>query len=102
VAGRPRPSLDHDFTAPKRRHPRLGLFRSHWEPSGESGALLSYLEDLKRDGEMSFSPLIPWATRNSNAASAPWPTGGALARLDRRGGAALREDDLDLLLIAMM
>lgn len=93
-------SLDHDFTAPKRRHPHLGLFRSHWEPSGDSVPLLSYLEDLKKDGEIivfSTHPLGDSDFERSvrSLADRVVVLPDSIAEAVRE----LREHDLDLLLI---
>jgi predicted O-linked N-acetylglucosamine transferase (SPINDLY family) len=93
-------SLDHEFTAKKRQIPRLGLFRSHWEPSAESGPMLSYLEDLKRDGEIIVYAIHPFGDSDferrvralaDRVALLPDSIADAVT--------ALRQDDLDLLLI---
>ena len=93
-------ALDHKFAASKRKRPRLGLFRTRWEPSGESGLALSYLEDLKPDGE-----IIVYSTQPLGQSE---PEERVRALADRvvtlpdgigEAVAAIRADDLDLLLI---
>lgn len=93
-------SLDHDFTVTERPHPRLGLFRSHWEPSGESSALLSYLEDLKMEGEIvvfAVHPLGESAFERQVRSLADRVVIVPDSIAEAVG--ALREHDLDLLLI---
>lgn len=92
--------LDHDFATPKRRRKRLGVFRTHWDSSGDSAVLLSHLEDLKAQGEVTvyaIHPLGESAVERSARSLADKIT--LLPDSIAEAATALRQDDLDLLLI---
>jgi predicted O-linked N-acetylglucosamine transferase (SPINDLY family) len=92
--------LEHAFAPSERVRPRFGLLRSQWQPSGESTAMLSYLEDLKAQGEVvvyTIQPLGESAVEQTIRSLADRVT--VLPDSLAQATAALRQDDLDLLLI---
>jgi len=92
--------LDYDFPAAERERPRFGVFRAGWEPGADTALALGYLEDLTVQGETILYTTRPLGEseleRRAQATAdrvvlLPDPIPDAVA--------ALRADDLDLLLI---
>ena len=94
-------ALDHAFPPSDRTRPRIGIFRVAWDADGEAAQTLSYLQALRGEGEIVLL-----------AVKAPGETPFELkirALADRvvtvpdsvpAAAAALRAEDLDLLLFA--
>jgi len=92
--------LDHAFAPSGRARPRFGLFRSQWQPSGESTAMLSYLEDLKAQGEVTVYTIQPLGESPfEQTVRSLADTVTLLPDSITHATAVLRQDDLDLLLI---